>query len=120
MAKKHILICDDEEGIRESLKLILEENYELTFADNGNQCLSYLQQKSNIDLILLDIKMPQINGLDVLKHIKKIRPDIKVVIVSGYKSVETAAEASRIGADDYITKPFEKENVLAIIERIVQ
>ena len=58
--------------------------------------------------------------LNLLKHIKKIRPDIKVVIVSGYKSVETAAEASRIGADDYITKPFEKENVLAIIERIVQ
>jgi len=118
--KKQILICDDEEGIRESLRLILEDKYELTFANDGNQCLTHIKQNPAISLVLLDIKMPQINGLDVLKHLKKTNPHTKVVIVSGYKSVETAAEASRIGADDYITKPFEKKEVLEIVEKIAK
>lgn len=109
MSKKNILICDDEEGIRESLKLILEDKYELTFANDGNECLTHLKQKPDIDLILLDIKMPQRNGLDILKQIKKINPASRVVIISGYSSVETATEAAHLGANDYITKPFEKK-----------
>lgn len=119
MSKKRILICDDEEGIRESMKLILEDKYELSFVADGYQCLSTLKQNPDIDLILLDIKMPQINGLEVLKHIKKIKPEAKVIIVSGYNSVETAAEATRLGADNYLIKPFEKKNILEIIAKII-
>lgn len=119
LQKKRILICDDEEGIRESLKLILQDDYELSFANDGDQCLAYLKQKPDIGLVLLDIKMPKISGLDVLKHIKKIKPDTKVVIVSGYKSVETATEAVHLGADDYITKPFEKKDVLSVVRKVV-
>ena len=117
--KKRILICDDEEGIRESLKLILENKYELLFANDGNQCLAHLKGKNDINLVLLDIKMPQINGLDVLKQIKKIKPDVKVVMVSGYKSAETTSAAIHNGASDYIVKPFEKKEILRIIERII-
>lgn len=119
-ARKRILICDDEEGIRESLNLILEDIYDLTFAKDGNQCISLLKGNLSPDLILLDIKMPQTSGLEVLKQIKKLKPNIKVVIVSGYKSVETAAEASHSGAADYITKPFEKQEILQLVEKLVK
>ena len=116
--QKHILVCDDEEGIRESLRLILEDHYRLSFANDGMQCLDFLKQSPDVDLIFLDIKMPQVNGLDILKQIIKMQPDAKVVIVSGYKSVETASEASKGGASDYITKPFEKKEILALAKKL--
>src|SRR3989338_699268 len=89
---KKILICDDEEGIRESLKLILEDFYSLIVATEGSQCLECLENGKDIGLVLLDIKMPQISGLDILKKIKEKQPGVNVIIITGYKSVETAAE----------------------------
>ncbi|MFH1460767.1 MAG: response regulator [Candidatus Omnitrophota bacterium] len=110
--KKRILICDDEEGIRESLKLILEKDYDLVFAKNGNECLSALKNKSSISLVLLDIKMPVQNGLEVTQCIKEKFPDKKVIIVTGYKSAEIAQEAAEKGAIDYIVKPFDSKDIL--------
>ena len=111
MSKK-ILICDDEEGIRESLKLILEDHFELIVTDNGEQCLEILKNSKDVGLLLLDIKMPKVNGLDLLKVIKERHPQLNVVIVTGYRSVETASEASRLGACGYIVKPFKSEEIL--------
>ena len=85
-----ILICDDEEGIRESLKLILGDIYELIVTDSGEQCLEVLKHAKEVGVVLLDIKMPKVHGLDILEQIKKEHPEIAVVIVTGYKSVETA------------------------------
>ena len=116
MSKK-ILICDDEEGIRESLKLILGDHYELILTEDGQQCLDCLHQAKDVTLVLLDIKMPQINGLDILKQIKDKHPSIKVMIVTGYKSVETAAQAVRLGASGYIVKPFKSEEILATVRK---
>ena len=114
MSKK-ILIVDDEEGIRESLKLILSDHYDLVFAEDGEQCMECLQNAKDIGLVLIDIKMPRVNGLEILKQIKDKYPEQKVIIVTGYKSVETAAEAVRLGACGYIVKPFKSDEVLQMV-----
>ena len=114
---KKILICDDEEGIRESLKLILGDQYNLILTDNGEQCLESLAKDPAIGVVLLDIKMPRVHGLEVLEEIKKKFPDKKVIIVTGYKSVETATEASRLGANGYIVKPFKADEILESVGR---
>ena len=113
MSKK-ILICDDEEGIRESLKLILGDHYDLILTEDGNQCLEVLANSNDIGLVFMDIKMPQVNGLETLKAIQEKHPDIKVIIITGYKSVETATEAVKLGASGYIVKPFKSEEILAV------
>jgi CheY-like chemotaxis protein len=111
-SKKRILICDDEEGIRESLKLILENDYDLVFSCSGKECLEKLEHYKDIKLVLLDIKMPKQNGLEVTREIKRVRPDIKIIIVTGYASPEIAQEAISVGADDYIPKPFASKEIL--------
>ena len=115
--RKRILICDDEESIRESLNLILEDNYDLDFASNGRKVIKKIKN-ANFDGILLDIKMPSKDGLETLEEIKRISPDIKVIIVTGYQSVETAPKAVKLGAMDYITKPFESKEVLEVVGKI--
>ncbi|MDD5005586.1 MAG: response regulator [Candidatus Omnitrophica bacterium] len=117
MSKKRILICDDEVGIRESLNLILKDNYDISFCDNGQGCLCLLEGGEKFDLALLDIKMPKMSGLDILKKIKGKRPDLKVIIITGYKSVDTATEAINAGAVDYIVKPFAAKEILKSVER---
>jgi len=116
-ATKKILISDDEEGIRESLKLILGDQYNLILTTDGQQCLECLENADDIGLVLLDIKMPQINGLDVLKIIKEKKPEINVVVITGYKSVETASEAVNLGASGYIVKPFKSDEILETITK---
>ena len=117
MAKKRILICDDELGIRESLNLILKDDYDLSFCNNGQECLKCLGEGEKFDLLLLDIKMPKMSGLDILKRIKEKCSEIKVIIITGYKSVETASEAINSGAVDYIVKPFSSKDILKSVER---
>jgi two-component system nitrogen regulation response regulator GlnG len=107
-----ILICDDEEGIRESLSLILKEKYNLIMTCSGLDCLKKLKSEKDINLVLMDIKMPKHNGLEITKEIKRLYPNIKVIIVTGYKSAEIAQEATSVGADDYIVKPFESKEIL--------
>jgi len=112
---KKVLICDDEEGIRESLKLILEDNYELVLVEGAEQCLHVLEHSEDIGVVLMDIKMPQVNGLEALEAIHEKYPNMKVVMVTGYKSVETASEASNLGAVDYIVKPFNSKEILETV-----
>ncbi len=114
---KKILVSDDEEGIRESLKLILGEQYNLILTADGQQCLDCLDNAGDIGLVLLDIKMPQVNGMDVLKIIRDKHPDVKVVVITGYKSVETASEAVNLGAAGYIVKPFKSEEILETVRK---
>ncbi len=118
MDKKKILICDDEENIRKSLKLILSDKYDTAVAENGEEAIRKIHADPDIKVVLLDIKMPGKNGLDVLKEIKSYKK-ISIVIVTGYQSVETAAEFVKAGAAHYITKPFESEDVLETIEKAI-
>ncbi|MCR4337648.1 MAG: response regulator [Candidatus Omnitrophica bacterium] len=120
MSKK-ILICDDEVGIRESLKLILGDEFSLIAVEDSQQCLDCLMNSSkNIGLVLLDIKMPKVNGLDVLTQIKKHRSEVPVIMVTGYKAVGTATEATDRGASGYITKPFKSEDILEAARKFMK
>lgn len=107
--KKKVLVCDDEEGIRESFKLILGETYDLMLASSGRECLEALEKHKDIKVVLLDIKMPKQSGLEVVAEIKRLYPHTHVIMVTGYECAEIAQEAHALGADDYIVKPFDKK-----------
>jgi DNA-binding NtrC family response regulator len=117
MARPKILICDDEENIREVLKLILSDHYDLIAVDSGEQALHTLDNSKDVKVMLLDIKMPKVHGLDILSEIKSKHPNVKIIMVTGYRSVETAAEATRLGASGYIVKPFKSEEILETVKR---
>lgn len=119
MSKEKILVCDDELGIRESLNLILKDKYDLEFATCGDDCLKTLEKDKNIKLVLMDIKMPKQNGIEITREIKRLSPDIKVMIVTGYESAEIAQEATTAGADAYIPKPFESKDILKKISSLI-
>lgn len=114
--RKKILICDDEEGIRESLKLILEKDYDLVFAQNGGEAISIVRT-TPVDMTILDIKMPKMDGLETLKELMRINPKSKVIIATGYKSVDIAKEAINIGAIDYIVKPFDRDKIAKVVQK---
>ena len=118
-SKPTILVCDDEEGIRESFKLILEDHYSLRFSHNGLEALEMLKSFTP-DLMLLDIKMPKTHGMEILRQIKKSKPKLPVIIVTGYQSVEMAQEALKNGASDYIPKPFDSKHILKAISQTLQ
>lgn len=115
--KKTILICDDEEGIRESLKLILEKDYDITFAESGDEAIQKTKANPS-DIVILDIKMPKKDGLETLKELKKSNPSSKVIIATGYKSMDVAQEAIKLGASDYIVKPFNRDNIKKAVEKL--
>ncbi len=115
-----ILVCDDELGIRESFKLILEDDYNLIFAENGLEALEKVKAGARPDLILLDIKMPKVHGMQILKELKLILDDTPVIIISGYQSVEMAQEAVKYGAVDYLPKPFGSKELLKAVADTLQ
>ena len=118
MAKPRILIADDEEGIRESLSLILGEHYELTLAKDGEEALALLQ-KEPFAAALLDIKMPKLDGLEVLRRLNGSQVKTPIMMLTAYQSVELAKEATKLGALNYLPKPFEREEILSSIHGIL-
>jgi DNA-binding NtrC family response regulator len=117
MAQKgSILIVDDEVGPRESLRMILKPIYEIYTATNGDEALQVIQNE-NIDLVTLDLRMPGLSGIDVLREIKKVRADVEVIVITGYGTLTNAQEAIRYGAGDFISKPFNVADIIAIISK---
>jgi signal transduction histidine kinase len=114
--KPHILVVDDEMGPRESLKMILNPYYTVHVAERGGQALEVLS-KFPIDLVTLDLKMPGFSGINVLEKVKQYDPDIEAIIITGYGSLDTAIEGLRLGAFDYISKPFDVNHILALVKR---
>jgi len=112
----NILIVDDDKAIRYSLKRMLEEKYSILTAQNGNEALDRVKESSP-DLIIMDIKMPGRNGIDVLKEIKLIDPKSLVIIMTAYGTTETAIEAMKYGAYDYILKPFPILRMKELVEK---
>ncbi|MBI4356232.1 MAG: response regulator [Candidatus Omnitrophica bacterium] len=117
--RPRILVCDDEEGIRESVALILGDDYDLAMATNGDEAIQKIQQ-GDFDLVLLDIQMPRVGGLQALEWIKKTEPDLPVVMLTAYQSVEVAKQALKLGATDYIPKPFEREELLEQVKKALR
>lgn len=115
-----ILIVDDEEIIRESLSFILaKEGYKVREAENGKIALDLVKAES-FDLILTDLEMPEMKGIDLLEHVSRIRPETLVVIVTAYGSIDTAISALRNGAVDYILKPVEFDELLVKVKRLLE
>src|SRR4030043_559118 len=111
-----ILIVDDDKSIRYSLKRMLEEKYSILTAQNGEEALIRVKESSP-DLILMDIKMPGRSGIEVLKEIKLIDPKSLVIIMTAYGTTETAIEAMKYGAFDYILKPFPIPQMKGLVEK---
>jgi len=114
-----ILVVDDELGPRESLRMILKPSYEVHTAADGQEALQFID-KEKIDLVTLDLKMPGIPGLDVLREIKKHQEDIEVIIVTGYGTLTHAMEAIRFGAADFISKPFNVADIVAVVSKSIE
>jgi putative two-component system response regulator len=114
--KGSILIIDDELSPRESLRMVLKDRYTIFTASGGSEGLDSMAQNP-VDLIVLDIMMPGMDGITALQEIKKRYPDIEVVLLTAYPGVETARSAIRFGAFDYLTKPFNKDDVIKVVEK---
>lgn len=120
MRKLQILIVEDGQSQREMLSDFLAREGHVVFtAENGDQALRYVQEE-HFDLLLCDYKMPGKTGLEVLKEVKQINPEIDVIMMTAYGTIETAVEAMKSGAVDYITKPIELDDLILHIDRIAQ
>ncbi len=118
--KARILIVDDERTIRESLELLLnEEKFETQTASNGKDALSLLQH-TNFDIMITDLKMPEMDGLTLVRKCQNLCPDTSIIIITAHGSLDSAIEALRSGAFDYILKPFDLDDVLLKIRRLVR
>jgi DNA-binding NtrC family response regulator len=117
-AKARILVVDDERGMCEFLRFLLqEEGYEVDIAHSGDQALEKVKE-SKFQLILVDIKMPGMDGLEMLRKLREADEDTVVIVMTGYSSLDTAIKAIKYDASDYLTKPFDDPDaVLAAVER---
>jgi two-component system response regulator PilR (NtrC family) len=115
-----ILIVDDEESIREFFQIMLKrEGYEVFTASNGREGLEALK-KAQVDLIISDIQMPEVSGLEFLAKVKEQDPEAVVVMITAFGSTETAIEAMKLGAHDYVQKPFKIDEVKIIISKALE
>src|SRR6266705_6903140 len=114
-----ILVIDDEMGPRESLRMLLKPNYQVHTADCVEAGLKLLKEKQP-DTIVMDIRMPGVNGIEGLRKIREIDPHLSVIMLTGFGALETAKEALRLGANDYISKPFDTGDMRDIIGRNVE
>lgn len=114
-----IVIIDDEMGPRESLRMLLKPNYHVYTAENVEAGLKLVREK-NPDAVISDIRMPGINGIDGLRKIREIDPHVAVIMLTGFGALDTAKEALRLGANDYISKPFDAKEMRDVISRNVE
>lgn len=114
-----ILIVDDEEVVRDSLVLTLKKDYKLFESHDANSALEILSKES-IDLVLLDIRLPGISGLAILNEIKRQWPSIEVIMLSAQNDAKTSLEATKLGAYDFIAKPYQTENLIVVCQRALE
>lgn len=116
MIQQKVLLVDDERGVRASMRMLLKDKYELGQAANGAEALEQLVQ-FRPDVVLLDLRMPDMSGIEVLQHIKAHDSYIEVILVTAYATVDTARKALLLGAFDYLTKPFNPQELESIVKR---
>ncbi len=115
-----ILVVDDEESIRDLLRLVLtEEGHWVITATGGEEAIEHLEAQ-RFDLVITDLVMPTVNGVEVLRAARRIDPDYPVIVITGYPSVETVTELVRLGAGDYLTKPFNVDAVVATVAKLLE
>ena len=114
-----VLVIDDEVGPRESLRMLLKPNYQVHTADSVESGLQLLTEKKP-DAIVMDIRMPGVTGIEGLRRIRQIDPHLSVIMLTGFGALDTAKEAVRLGANDYISKPFDAREMCEVISRNVE
>jgi signal transduction histidine kinase len=112
--RPRVLVVDDEMGVRESLRAILQPEYEVLTASTGEQALD-LVRREPVDVMTLDLKMPGLGGINVLEAAKQVDPDVEVLIITGYGSLDTAVQGLRLRAFDYLAKPFDSTHVRRLV-----
>jgi signal transduction histidine kinase len=117
--KPTLLIVDDEPGPRESLRIVFKDRYNCATATCGREGIEYARTHP-IDAAILDIKMPDLSGVDVLRELKEIDPLIECVMLTGYETIETARAAVRFGAADYLNKPFDVFSVREVLDKCIK
>ncbi len=115
-----ILIVDDEQSMRELLSIMLrKEGFDVVTADNGESAIRAVQADI-YDLVITDIRMPNIDGIDLLRAVKEISPETVVIVITAYATTETAVDALKLGAYDYITKPFKNEEIKLVVQKALE
>lgn len=114
-----ILVVDDEESIRESFKLILQDEYNVIAVASGEAALK-MAVDNKIDLVFLDIRMPGMDGIETLQRLKKIDPQMEIIMVTAVNDVQKASESVKLGANNYIVKPFELSQILSIAKAVTR
>ncbi len=118
-AGPHVLVVDDEPQIRELVSTALRrEGYRVTVRPDGRAALADIREQ-DVSILLTDLKMPRMNGLDLIRSAKQIRPDLGSILITAFSSTETAVQALRYGADDYLTKPFGLEDLRSVVGRVL-
>ena len=117
MDKPRILIADDEQVIRDLFeRFLIQKGNDVTLASDGIETLEKIKE-TNFDVLIMDLKMPRMEGVELLKEIKKLRKDFIIIVITGYATIDTAKEAMKQGCFDYITKPFNIEDVNIVLKR---
>src|SRR5205807_4641403 len=119
MPRPVILVVDDDPGVRESFRLILEDHYDVLDVPDGPRALDVVRS-AHVDLVLLDIRLPGMDGIEVLERIKALDESVEVILVTAVKTVRTAVAAMKLGAFDYLTKPFEEDELLSLVRRALE
>ena len=114
-----VLIVDDDAGIRDALRFALDESYAVLDAPHGRSALDIVRTE-RVDLVLLDILMPEVDGLEILQELKALEPDLPVIMLTAVKTVRTTVAAMKLGASDYVTKPFQEDELLAAIRQALE
>ena len=118
-AKNRIFVVDDEEALRTVLGSELEgEGYHVQMAGDGDEAIKILETNT-FDLILLDIKMPTVDGFEVLKFVKQKHPTTKVIMLTGFADLKNAIESKKLGAEDFVSKPYDLVDLLTTVERVL-
>src|SRR5919201_6667455 len=116
--RPRVLVVDDEMGVRESLRAILHGDCEVVTASSGHAALELIA-RDPVDAMTLDLRMPDLGGIGVLERAKQIDPDLEVLIITGYGSLDTAVQGLRFRAFDYLPKPFDSAHVRRLIQMAV-
>src|SRR5215475_11452494 len=114
-----VLVVDDEESVRESFRLVLDQDYDVLDAPDGMRALDIVRSH-HVDVVLLDIRLPEMDGIEVLERLKALDDSVEVILVTAVRTVRTAVAAMKLGAFDYLTKPFEDEELLSLVRRAVE
>jgi DNA-binding NtrC family response regulator len=118
--KQRILVVDDEDAPRMVLRLeLINEGYDVETANDGDVAMTAVE-KGNFDLVLLDIKMPRVNGFDVLKFIKANHKDVRVIMMTSFSDLKSAYESEKLGAEGFVIKPYELVSLMGTIERVLK